>query len=500
MSAKSVDLEVLLSWVPKAQGFLVTVFYNAPGDQDDYHYFKPEPIAFDLARLSSLRNAQVDDYGVALGEMLFPVDSRHLLDRALVASEELPVHLRLVLDVTAPAEYQAIRWETVCHPTTRARLTTSERIRFSRFIANVPGSGQPSVRARTGGFRALVAIANPADVSAFVAGPVPLGPIEVEAEARRATEALGGMQFDVLGGEGRRGATRRNIIEDLAKDVQVLYLVCHGRIVDGRPEILLEDDDGDADVVDGSAFVSDIGALDKVPTIVVLCSCQSAGRGDAYPAEENPGTGDDEPRMEASAERLSALGPALAMAGVPVVVAMQGDVTMKTIALFMPRFFAELDTDGIPARAMAKARQVVHTRPDWYMPVLYSRLKRGSAWYLPRFGGHEGALFRNLSTRIDSKHCTPVVGAGIAGEDNVLPSRQELAVEWVRRRPDPDGDGQSRPTSPRWRSSSASSRRAGPASSRTSCSSCCAASSRTCTNRRCRSWTGTGCRSRPWCR
>jgi len=429
MSTNSVDLEIVLSWVPAVGGFLVTVLYNAPGEHDDYRFFKQEPIVFDVDRLAGLRQAAVDDYGVALGEMLFPVESRHLLDKAVNASAEFPVHLRLVIDPKAPPAYQAIRWETLCHPDTGARLTTSGRIRFSRFIANVPGSGVPSVLARTGEQRALVAVANPADVSAFVTGPVPLSPIAVGDEIQRATDALVDMQVDVLGGEGRPRATRRNIVETLGKGVQILYLVCHGRISEhDRSEILLEDDDGDADVVDGAAFAGDVGALNTHPTIVVLSSCQSAGRGTVVPAGGGKPTA-DQPRMESTAESLSALGPALGMAGAAVVIGMQGDVTMKTTARFFPRFFTELNIDGVPARAMATARQTIRDRPDWYMPVMYSRLKRGSTWYLPRFGGQEAALFSKLRTRIGARHCTPVVGAGIAGEDGVLPSRQDVASE-----------------------------------------------------------------------
>jgi hypothetical protein len=434
MSSKSVDLEIVLSWVPAVEGFLVTVLYNAPGTHDDYRFFKQEPIVFDLDKLRTLRQSNVDDYGVALGDMLFPVDSRHLLDRALDVSEDLPVHLRLVIDPKAPPAYQAIRWETLCHPGTRARLTTSERIRFSRFIPNLPGSGQPSLRARTGAPRALVAVANPADVTTFADGPVPLSPIAVADEVRRATEALASSDVVVLDGQERGRATRRAIVETLADGLHVLYLVCHGRIsADERPEILLEDEEGDGDVVDGATFASDIGALDKPPTIVVLSSCQSAGRGDAVPAGA-PGAAADESRMAATAEGLSALGPAFAVAGAAVVIGMQGDVTMRTAAQFFPRFFTELEVDGVPARAMAAARSMVRDRPDWYMPVLYSRLKRGSTWYLPRFGGKESVLFAKLQTRITGRRCTPVVGAGIAGEDGVLPSRQEVAAEWVQRR------------------------------------------------------------------
>ena len=113
---------------------------------------------------------------------------------------------------------------------------------------------------------------------------------------------------------------------------------------------------------------------------------------------------------------------------------MQGNLTMRTAERLLPNFFEELKRDGVPAQAMAEARLAVRDRSDWYMPVLYSRLRKGSAWYLEKFGGDDAQVFRNLHIRINRGHCTPIVGSGIAGEDGVLPSRQELADQWVTRR------------------------------------------------------------------
>jgi hypothetical protein len=436
MPTTGVDLEVVLSWVPSANGFLLNVLYNAPGDRDDYRYFGDKPVPIDLKRLQALSKADVDDYGLALGEMLFPDAARGLLHKAVVASNKLPVHLRLVIDPRAPADYQAIRWETLCQPGSRLRLATTPRIRFSRFLSEAE-SLQPTPLPRAGELRALIAVANPSNVAGFVPGPVPLGNIQVTAEVERAREALVGIEIvsPVLSGEGgdpARRATRENLLKALRKDVHLLYLVCHGRITeDGHPQLLLEKPDGKVDLVDGTAFASDVASLDRVPAFVVLCSCQSAGRDHTgYAAIDEP----DEPRMESTAEPLLALAPALAGAGVAVVVGMQGNVTMTTAGKFLSKFFAQLNVDGVPAKAMAEARLSVRDNDDWYMPVLYSRLKRGSAWYKPRFGGKEALLFANLHTRIRATQCLPIIGTGIAGEDGVVASRQDLAREWVNRR------------------------------------------------------------------
>ena len=146
----------------------------------------------------------------------------------------------------------------------------------------------------------------------------------------------------------------------------ILYLVAHGRLIDGEPYLFLENEEGAVARVPGRELAARIHDLADRPRLAVLVSCQSAGTGAAAPAEESA--------------PLAALGPRLAEAGVPAVIAMQGDITMKTAAAFMPVFFRELRRDGLADRAMAVARGTVRDRPDWWMPVLFSRLKSGRIW------------------------------------------------------------------------------------------------------------------------
>jgi hypothetical protein len=428
-ASRDVDLEVLLNWVPQADGFTLTVLYNAPGERDDDRYFGEHPIKLNLEDLDERGDeTDVDDYGRLLGEMVFVDDTRATLKAALDASRSASLNLRIAVDVQAPLRYHQIRWETVCAPGSGQRLTTSQRINFSRYLSPARGN-RPTVFARTQIMTALVAVANPADVAQHALGAAELAEIEVERELARAEEALGHMTLVTLPRDGRR-ATRRAIIEELSKGVHVLYLVCHGRVREGRSQLLLEKEDGSTDVVDGTTFANDVGSLSQIPTMVVLCSCESAGT-------ESPADVNASPRMAPTAEGLVAVGPALASAGAAVVVGMQGSVTMSTAADFLRRFFAEIKDHGLPARAMAQARLAVRDRPDWYMPVLYSRLKRGSAWFEEGYRGGELQLFANLRTRMTTRPtsaCTPIVGSGIVGEDGVLPSRQELAEQWVMRR------------------------------------------------------------------
>jgi hypothetical protein len=412
------DLDIILRWTPEANGFNVTMLYNAPRDIEDAPYLGERPLRFPLEELQDIRD-DVKAYGQRLGDVLFADQARVLLDRAMLAAESIPVDMRLLIDSKAPFGYQAIRWETMRRPGSGEPLTTSGNIRFCRSLSNAEGR-QATPLARQGNLRALVAVANPADIGDYAAGAARLAAIEVDEEVARARRALANMTVTVLPVDGLR-ATRAGIIDALREGYHALYLVCHGRIPpDGSPELFLEDSNGEVDLVLGADFAEDMAGLRQVPTIAVLCSCQSGG-----PIAE---------MMTSTAESLTATGPAIANAGATVVVAMQGNVTMATAARFLERFFEELDGDGLPARAMAVARSTIRDRPDWYMPVLYSRLKRGSAWYRPRFGGRESKLFRNLHTRIRRHRSTPIIGSGVAREDGVMPSRQEIAKRWAEAR------------------------------------------------------------------
>ncbi len=92
----------------------------------------------------------------------------------------------------------------------------------------------------------------------------------------------------------------------------------------GSLYLWLENAEGGIGRVVGAEFVASLARLDQRPSLIVLASCQSAGHSHA-------------------AARARRVGPLLAAAGVPAVVAyMQGDISMATVADLMPAFFREL--------------------------------------------------------------------------------------------------------------------------------------------------------------
>jgi hypothetical protein len=114
---------------------------------------------------------------------------------------------------------------------------------------------------------------------------------------------------------------------------------------------------------------------------------------------------------------------------VPAVIAMQGQISMATIAQFMPAFFDALQREGHIDRAVAVARGIVRERPDHWMPVLFTRLKSGRIWYVPGFRGDDFDKWPTLLNSIKKGKCTPIVGMGLT--EPLLGSMREIALDWA---------------------------------------------------------------------
>jgi hypothetical protein len=194
----------------------------------------------------------------------------------------------------------------------------------------------------------------------------------------------------------------------------ILYLVCHGTYIRQQPYVLFDNESGDKGIlISGVELATRISELDNLPRMVVLASCESAGK--------------------TASQAYNALGPRLAEAGVPAVVAMMGAVPVPLVEKFMPRFFEEINRHGQIDRAMAVARGVVRDDPSYWRPVLFMRLKTGRLWYEP--GSLDGQRSFDqwpvLLVNINSGKCTPILGPGLLDRLCGLP--RETAIQWAER-------------------------------------------------------------------
>jgi hypothetical protein len=407
------DLEIGLRWDRRRNELYSNLRFEIWGGNTDERGQPDEPIVIDEGVLQDL-DADEEDYGKALTEMVLrPADVGRFYRKALAIAEhdELTVHLRL--HINAPPRFHALRWESLRDPETGARIATESNVLMSRYLSSP--DWRPIIVPPKHDLRALVVVAGPSDIETFEPDGRSLAPVNVEEEVERARAALRECtEVTVLDHET---ATLTAMLDALDDGVDVLYLVCHGVLRDDVPLLYLVKPDGRADPVDGRRFAERLQEQERRPTVALLSSCQSASRGDEWWSDDSG--------------ELSAFGPRLAAAGVSAVVGMQGNVSMATANGFAPAFFNALAEDGVVDRAMATARREVRDSDDWWVPVLYSRLRSGRTYYKPEFTERSSNTWQVLRLQISTGNFTPLLGPGLA--DSILGSRQDMARSFVER-------------------------------------------------------------------
>lgn len=390
------DLEIAIRKKDE-RSYALSMRFNGPED-DAEQRADPDPVVeFDAA---AIRQFDPDAYGTLLTKALFTAEVKNWFGRFRTASQtqNAILRVRLTIEPSAP-ELHALRWETMRDPDVAdAPLFMGEQTIASRFLASGTDWRPIRVRAKSK-LKALAAIANPGSSEEG-----PLEAIDFAAEKAFVEETLGnGVELDVLGDGGPLALN--DLAAKLRDGYDILYLICHG-ILDkqGEPYICLEE----GAKTRGVDLVQRVRELDQRPRLIVLASCQSAGkRGVA----------------------LSGLGPRLAEAGVPAVIAMQGSVGMGTAAAFMKRFFLELLRDGQADRAMSIARGEVRKQEDYWMPALFLRLKTGRIWYEPGFEGTRSDFeqWQSICKFVRRGACVPVIGPDVA--EHVVGGTRAIAAE-----------------------------------------------------------------------
>lgn len=341
------DLELRIDGAPGA--WQVSMRLTRPGDQADVQR-GPFATGFDPELLRD-HDGDPAAYGAAMSAMLFAEAAAVVVfaeARAAVLNGGGQLRVRLHL----PPSLQHLRWETLADPRSGRPLALEGRLLLlSRYLSG--DDYQPVHVGLERSLRTCVAVAAAKDLDQFG-----LSLIDAAVEHQRATSALAQLdRLELLGGSAAP-VTWHALEAQLNRGCDILYLVAHGALVEGRPVLYLEHDDGTVAVIEANLLADCIRGLGvRRPFLVVLASCESAG--DGY------------------ADALAALGPKLALAGVPTVLAMQGKVSMETSGLFQARFFEQLLLTGFADQAASEARFSVRWRDDWWMPVLYTRLRDG---------------------------------------------------------------------------------------------------------------------------
>ncbi len=350
MALADVDFELALRGAGDAYQAEVRLDYGA----DSILYRGPFPVNIDPLLLNGEAGSPAA-YGDALSKMLFADPA---LRETLAAARGIaqgrpqpgPVRLRLLLGPGAEPLH-SLRWELLCLPGQAERLTTREDILFSRFL---PGAASAALPAPKTALTALAAVAAPRNAREYG-----LAAIDPTAEQARARAGLAGISLDFLPGSASEHCTLNRLAASIPGK-EVLYLVCHGKLIAGSAWLLLEDEQGSAARVSAADLAHRLTGTLNLPRLAILVVCESAGQG--------------------SPEMLGALGPRLVAAGIPAVLAMHGALSFPSAELFLPPLFQALRQDGCIDRAVSIARRAIQGQPDEAAPVLFMSLKSGQLW------------------------------------------------------------------------------------------------------------------------
>ena len=304
-------------------------------------------VAIDETVLLSLAS-DARAYGRALTEMVFQSPLQSAWQRALGYhnAAAVPLHLRLSCDA-ATKNLQALRWETLADPRDPSRfLALSTGICLSRTLDATepsPPPGPPSP--------ALVAlVAAPHDAARFNVAPInAAGYVDaIKAFCARRPHTL------LVRDLGSSPPTRENLLRALRVCPGYVYLVARSVSANGELHLWLEDDTGLGHRLPGSEFVRQIADLPQRPELIMLMVCRGAG-------------------LSHSDGWLNTLGARLVQAGVPAVLAMQGDLSLSAANQLGRALFHELDQQRPIEQAVAIAREAIAETDEWWLPVLFTR-------------------------------------------------------------------------------------------------------------------------------
>ncbi len=402
------DLEISLSLYDE-QTYAVEGRLTLPNSDSDIFFGQEKPIFFqvDLSALAE-QIFVPEEYGRQLAEAFFKHPGMaDLWARSLASAEAggLALQVRLFINANAAA-LNNVYWEAMRDPKDGSPLFTGEKILFSRYLS-VSDLRPVNLRPK-GDLKALVVVAAPQGLEGYK-----LAPVDRDGEMERARESLGDIPITFLPSSTGERASLEKIIEKLRDGYDILYLVAHGTLTNaGEPLLWLENAEGQVERVLAAQLAEQVDELAQPPRLALLASCQSAGNGEG--------------------NAMQALGPRLGRAGIPAVIAMQGNVSMASIKKFMPTLFKELQRDGQIDRALAVARGAIRSAHDFWMPVLFMRLRSGRIWYVPGLG-EEGEFDKwpAIIAAIQNEKCTPILGPGMY--EPMIGSWRDLAVSLARR-------------------------------------------------------------------
>lgn len=318
--------------------------------------------------LEATKNNELNDPALArsLGEALFDVLFDDVLRQdfvnfyyQIVQQEKQLLRVELDIDEQGMPEIAALPWEFMCVPA-RANLgtiwmgTLPDLVfsrRRSQWIAAQPIQLAPDEKLRI----ALV-ISAPPNLP-----PVAYEPVQVALEKLAVEQANRVELLPVVS-----SANPEAIDAILSKDPHILHFIGHGRMQnEGKPEIgeiaLVDPDFDEAMWVDADYF-SELFNQHR-PGVVMLQACEGG--------------------MLSSSQAFVGVASKVVQQNVPVVVAMQYEVTNSTASRFALRFYQQLTAEDPVDIAAQYGRRAIalssmqYRKRDFATPVIFMRVRDG---------------------------------------------------------------------------------------------------------------------------
>jgi hypothetical protein len=300
------------------------------------------PFAERLAALDTTDDT-LRQVGAMLFRALFRDQAREQLTASLRKLDE-GQSLRLRLNIPAEAaEVAALPWEFLHDPEGDAlALTNVSVVRYlPQPTAVRPLAARPPLRVL------------------LTAAPTP-PQVDVEREIGQVRAALQRLGAWVTIEEDLN-LTRTSLQRKLREDFHIWHFVGHGALgPDGKTaELRLLDESGDVEPVSAAVLAYLLGRSEV--RLVVLNACESA---------------------RLATDPFRSLAPALVRARVPAVIAQQFAVSTESSRIFAEEFYRALAEGRSLDTCVAEGRTAVMSavtpaRPDWGIPVLYTRARDG---------------------------------------------------------------------------------------------------------------------------
>lgn len=360
MPADERDMPIILELTIRADAdhtYLADARLSGEDNATDQILAHSSRLTLDLPQLLAA-SLEPERYGALLTAMLFagaPLRQAWRQARSYAETLGMPLVVGIrVVDHLHSNELHAIGWELLTDPDSGHRLGLSERTLLVRYC-NLDRP-LPVVRPRRSAVAQVIAVASPSNLADYGLPHLPTAALV--ADARQDTATLPSIVLD--GSVPHRRATLARIIAAMRGGPRMLYLVCHGKTINGEVYVWLENEAGQASPTAASTVIESLSGLGTPPPLIALLACESAGR---LHDPLVPGV----------------LGPRLIGAGVPAVLLFRGQAPISLSQTLMPTFWRELARDGFVARALGVARSQSDTTA-WSQSVLWSRVRDGHIW------------------------------------------------------------------------------------------------------------------------